>query len=116
MKINKYLIYYNTFSAIKELLSTYPGLKLPQLIVFGAIIAISEHNSVVSQYDVTLLNTSLNKALSKSTTQRHINRLESEGFIVKTKNPQYFSRSYITLTKEGLLLKSRLSSLLNRSF
>jgi|GEM_PF-1801164 len=115
MKSNKFLLFYGTFSTTKSLLHTYTTLRLPQIIVFGAIVALLDKTGATTQYEVIKLNTGQNKALSKTTTVEHIKKLETEGFIIKTKSPQYFSRSYITLTKSGLLLKSRLSSLLDSS-
>jgi len=115
MQKDKFAMYYNSFHTSRTILQGYDTIKFPQLVIFSLIVALLDKTGVTTQKDVTTANTGRNKALSKSTTFTHVKLLQDAGLITKVRSKQYFSPSYISLTKSGLLLKSRLSSLLDSS-
>lgn len=106
-------IFYRSFEVINYLLKTEKDLKYPGLVIFSLIIAIINKKGTCTAYDIITANTGLKKPIKRETTYTNISRLQKAGYINKTRSKRHFSRTYLTLTEKGLLLKSRLNTLLN---
>jgi hypothetical protein len=103
----------NTFDIIfnwvgtSELFKQY-GMNKGNIIVFILILSLFEQNTIVSKYDVIKANRS-----KKMTSHANIYQLINLGLLSANKSNQFFSKSYLSLTPKGLLLKSQLKKVLN---
>jgi DNA-binding MarR family transcriptional regulator len=94
-------IWYNSFSVGET------GLIFGEKAVFLLIVTLLEENSSLTQYDVIKLNNAPEK-----TTYNIISKLIKKGYLSSTRSNQYFSRSYLSLTEKGLLLKAHIRKVL----
>lgn len=81
--------------------------------IFSLISGLLSLNGTCTIYDVAIANNGINGTLNRSVTDKHVSLLYKAGYINKNRSKQHFSRTYLTLTEKGLLLKSRLNNLLN---
>ena len=105
-KNNEFLTCFNWINT-GQLMKEY-SLNKGHLIVFTLILALLEYNDIISKYDVKQAN-----RINPNTTNSNILYLEKIGLLTSKRSNQFFSRSYISITPKGLLLKSQLKKVLN---
>ena len=103
--INEFLVAFNLYQT-GELFREI-NMRKGNIIVFLLILALLENNKELSKYEVIRANKS-----PDGTTRTNIQQLERLGLITSKRSNQYFSRSYISLTEKGLLLKYKLRKVL----
>ncbi len=98
---NTFRIYHNSFSVGTD------GMNYGERAVFGLILAYLEAGDSVTQYDIIKAN-----GAKEVTTYAIIKRLILKGYLSASRSNQYFSRSYLSLTEKGLLLKAHIKKTL----
>ncbi len=92
-----FLILFNSFHLGKT------GIGTGEKLVFSLVVALMGESGTVTQFDII----NANKA-NKKTTYTIIARLIKGGYLSASRSPQYFSKSYLSLTEKGLLLKAHI--------
>ena len=104
--------YYRSFEVTTVIKREFKDINMVQLIVFCLIAGLLDRKGSTTMFEVNKLNSGENK-LRLGGTHRYINELFEKGYLNKQRTGAYFSKTYLSLTEKGLLLKSRLNSILS---
>ncbi len=96
-----FLLVYNSYLIGKI------GLTVGEKIVFLLVVALMGESETVTRFDVLRTNKG-----NKNTTASNLRSLILKGYLSASRSNQYFSRSYLSLTEKGLLLKAHIKKTL----
>jgi len=103
-------IYLTSFLAIKLLNNDILGdLEYKEILIFLLVLSCFEREKVVCKTSIV----NMNNQYSNDVTYNSLKVLESKGIISSVRNKKFFSKSFISLTSKGLLLKRSLNKYLS---
>ncbi|MBR9777047.1 MAG: hypothetical protein GYB55_19335 [Cytophagales bacterium] len=82
-------------------------LRIGEKIVLITVVRLLEERQIISKKDVCVEN-----GIKNSTTYAILKSLENKGYLKSQRDNQYYSKSYITILRKGLLFKVKLRNLI----